>query len=128
MNLLLTSSSIDEDNELGPAHTAIPVEVEKYHKEHKSYGTSEDSLKWSQKLGDYPSIIKVVSTYMCCPPSSEQLFSGAGNIYDEKRKRLHADKVEKLLFLKSNLTLLKFKYSISVQCSVWSWDVRFIVM
>ena len=84
------------------------------HKEKRIKGSKEDALKWrNQHSGDFPNLVKIVRTYLCCPSSSvpsEQLFSSAGLIYDEKRTSLLADKAEKLLFLKSNLPLLKFNY------------------
>lgn len=61
--------------------------------------------KWrSQNKKDCPNLLKVVRTYLCSPPSSvpsEQLFGGAGLTYDEKRKLLHADKIDKFCFGKS---------------------------
>jgi hypothetical protein len=50
-------------------------------------------------------------SYIACSPSSaasENLFSGAGLIYDEKRTKLTPERAEKLLFLKFNLPVIKF--------------------
>ena len=111
-SIILSSSNDDECDE--PLIASSVEEVKSYSKEKRIKGTNEDTFKWwSQNRRDYPNLVKVVHTYLCCPPSSVpsgQLFSGAGLNYVEKRKRLHADKIEKLLFLKSNLPLLKFKY------------------
>ncbi|XP_064078440.1 zinc finger BED domain-containing protein 4-like [Macrobrachium nipponense] len=111
MNVILSSSS-DENDE--PTESNVVKEIKVYHKQKRIRGSNEDALKWwNQNSGDFPKLVKIERTYLCCPPSSvpsEQLFSSAGLIYDEKRTRLLADKAEKLLFLKSNLPLLKFNY------------------
>ena len=111
MNQILSSSS-DENDE--PTESNVVKEIKAYHKQKRIRGSNEDALKWwNQHSGDFPNLVKIVRTYLCCPPSSipsEQLFSSAGLIYDEKRTSLLADKAEKLLFLKSNLPLLKFNY------------------
>ena len=51
---------------------------------------------------DYPNLRPLVTKYLCSPPSSaasERMFSGAGQLYDERRNRLTADHAEKILFL-----------------------------
>jgi len=51
--------------------------------------------------------------YLSAPATSipsEQLFSTAGEIYDDNRYRLKGENVEKLLFLNKNLPLFNFKY------------------
>ena len=37
--------------------------------------------------------------------ASERLFSGAGDVYDDKRNRLAPEKAEMLLFIKNNFSL-----------------------
>jgi hypothetical protein len=54
-----------------------------------------------------------VRQYLSAPPSSvasEQLFSGAGLVYEEHRNRLRGEKAAKLLFVKYNLPLINFEY------------------
>ena len=56
----------------------------------------------------FPYLAKIVLKYLSAPPTSvppERLFSGAGNIYDEKRNRLAPEKAEMLLFIKNNFKL-----------------------
>ena len=111
MALILASSSDEESEEMTKSSTMDMVH--KYHKE-KRLGADEDPLKWwATNITKYPTLGKLAQQYLSCPPSSvasEQLFSGASNIYDEKRSRLKGEKAEILLFLKKNLLLLKFDY------------------
>lgn len=61
----------------------------------------------------YPNLSTLARRYLGTPPSSvdsERAFSAAGNICTDKRSSLSADKLEKLLFLQKNLTLLNFEY------------------
>ncbi|XP_040580767.1 zinc finger BED domain-containing protein 4 [Lepeophtheirus salmonis] len=104
MNLILSSGDDENDETSFPSYK----EIKMYHTEKIIKGTNEDTLKWwDEKRNNYPNLLKVVRSYLCCPPSS---VPNAALIYDEKRKRLSADKVQKILFLKKNLPLLKFKY------------------
>lgn len=53
----------------------------------------------------FPGIAKLAQQYLGAPPTSvppERLFSGASDIYDEKRTRLLPEKAETLLFIKNN--------------------------
>ncbi|KAL7646695.1 UNVERIFIED_CONTAM: hypothetical protein RMT77_001948 [Armadillidium vulgare] len=110
MALILASSSDDEEDLSVCLSRNI---IEKYHKERR-LEANEESLKWWKEKGEeFSPLGKVVRTYLSCPPGSvpsEQLFSSAGQIYDEKRMRLQGENAEKLLFLKYNLPLLKYKY------------------
>lgn len=111
MALIIASSSDEEPEERTKTNTMDMVH--KYHKE-KRLGADEDPLKWwKAKITEYPELGKLAKQYLSCPTSSvtsEQLFSDAGNIYDEKTNHLQGEKAEKLLFLKKNLPLLKFEY------------------
>lgn len=56
---------------------------------------------------------KAARKYLSAPPTSvpsEQLFSTAGEIYDDNRYSLHSDTAEMLLFLNKNLPLINFDY------------------
>lgn len=70
---------------------------------------------WKANAARFPELSRLARIYLSSPPTSvpsvsEQLFSGAGIIYNPKGTRLHGDKAEKLLFLKYNLPLLNFNY------------------
>lgn len=113
MTSILASSS-DDEAENSSVVTLLMKDIEKYHREKRISGTSQDSLQWWKTMKTvYPDLAKVACQYLSCPPSSvpsEQLFSSAGLIYDAKRNRLLPEKVDKLLFLKRNLPILNFKY------------------
>lgn len=76
--------------------------------------SSEDPLIWwRQNKLRYKSLIPIVRQFLCAPAgsvASEQLFSGAGLIYDPLRNQLESDKAAKLLFLKYNMHIFNFDY------------------
>jgi hypothetical protein len=84
-----------------------------YQKE-KRLPLQQDPVKWWQSNGHkYHHIVPLVRQYLSAPPSSvasEQLFSGAGLVYEEHRNRLRGEKAAKLLFVKYNLPLINFEY------------------
>ena len=96
--------------------STVTEAIENYDKE-KRVALSDDlteTVSWWKERGDkHPVLAKIAKTFLACPPgsvASEQLFSGAGIIYDEKRNALKGETSEKLLFLKNNMPLLKFEY------------------
>lgn len=108
----ILGSSSDEENDQEFSESSKQL-LETFHKE-KRIKASDNSLEWwKRKKYNFPILCILARTYLACPATSvpsEQLFSGAGNIYDEKRTRLLADKAEKLLFLKYNLPLINYEY------------------
>ena len=63
---------------------------------------------WAANIHRFPILSKLAQQYLCAPPTtvaSERLFSGAGDVYDDKRNRLAPDNAELLLFIKNNFTL-----------------------
>ena len=55
-----------------------------------------------------PALAKLAQCYLSAPPTSvpsEQLFSGAGEIYYDWCNRLAPERAETLLFIKNNFTL-----------------------
>ena len=53
----------------------------------------------------YPCISSLVRQYLSAPPTSvpsERLFSGASNLYDDRRNRLAPERAEVLLLIKNN--------------------------
>lgn len=108
--------SSDEDDE---HTTAIEYTVDKsqffkglineYNRE-KRIAIHEDPLMWWRSNTKFQALYSIARQYLSCPPgsvASEQLFSGAGLIYDPLRNRLDGDKASKLLFVKYNLLLLQ---------------------
>ena len=78
-----------------------------------SYQVGNPYLWWRDNGQRYPVLTKVARRYLSAPPtsvSSERVFSGAGNIYDDHRCRLTAEKAEMLLTIKYNLKLIGYKY------------------
>lgn len=103
MTSILASSS-DDEAEKSSVVSLLIKDIEKYQREKRISGASQNSLQWWKKIKTvYPDLAKVACQYFSCPPSSvpsEQLFSSACLIYDSKRSRLLPEKVDKLLFLK----------------------------
>jgi hypothetical protein len=66
-----------------------------------------DPLKWWSVNGvsKFNKLAPVARQLLCPPPSmpSERLFSGAGLIYSARRSRLHPDKAEMLMFIRTNM-------------------------
>ena len=72
------------------------------------FGRETSLVWWANNMKRFPYLAKIVLKYLSAPPTSvppERLFSGAGNIYDEKRNRLAPEKAEMLLFIKNNFKL-----------------------
>ena len=106
----MDESDEDSEKELSKEVAAM---IEKYLK-CKRLEAHEDPLAWWQdNCTTFPCLAELARTHLACPSTSvasERLFSGAGLIYDEKRSRLSPDRAQKLLFLKYNLPIVKFKY------------------
>ncbi|GBP12719.1 Zinc finger BED domain-containing protein 1 [Eumeta japonica] len=85
-----SSTADDGDNLL----LKIQSHLREYKKE-KRLPLHEDPLMWwNGNAHKYPHILPIVRQYLSAPPSSvasEQLFSGAGLIYEEHRNRLKVD-------------------------------------
>ena len=60
-----------------------------------SYQVGNPFMWWHENGQRYPLSTKIARRYLSSPPtsvSSERVFSGAGNIYDDHRCRLTAEK------------------------------------
>ena len=65
---------------------------------------------WANNRHRFPSLAKIAQPCLCAPPTSvasERLFSGAGEIYDDRRSRLAPEKAEMLLIIKNSFPLHK---------------------
>ncbi|GBP20164.1 Zinc finger BED domain-containing protein 4 [Eumeta japonica] len=115
--LLESMLSTNEDQEISTTTNErdnLLLEIQSHFQEYKKEKRlNEDPLVW-WKLNShkYRNLLPLVRQYLSVPSSvaSEQLFSEAGLIYVEHRKRLLGVKAAKLLFIKYNLPLLNFKY------------------
>lgn len=71
--------------------------------------TKGNCYTWlAENKDQFPALAKTAQHYLSAPPTSvpsEQLFSGAGDVYYDKRNRLAPERAETLLFIKNN-----FKY------------------
>lgn len=109
-NILLNSDDEDE-NEHSVLDQVVVMKglLNEYNRE-KRIAIDQDPLLWWKMNTKYQSLNSIARQYLSCPPSSvasEQLFSGAGLIYDPLRNRLNGDKAAKLLFIKYNLLTLE---------------------
>ena len=60
---------------------------------------------WADNAMRYPCISSLVRQHLSAPPTSvpsERLFSGASNLYDDRRNRLAPERAEVLLLIKNN--------------------------
>lgn len=115
---MLKNSSDDEaemanDNLLTNSNLMIwKTLINEYNKENRLQ-LNEDPLLWWRYNKKYETFAPIVRAYLSAPSGSvpsEQLFSGAGLIYEPLRNRLEGDKAAKLLFIKYNLPLLNYQY------------------
>jgi hypothetical protein len=68
---------------------------------------------WKVNSPRFPCLAMAAKLLLCIPPTSvrsERQFSAAGGIVSSKRNRLSPANVERLLFLKENLPLIKYEY------------------
>ena len=69
-----------------------------------------DPLKWwHDNERRYPFLRNMAKQFLSAPPTSvpsEQLFSGVGNLYSEKRSKLNPEHAEMLLSIKYNKHLV----------------------
>ena len=73
---------------------------------------------WQDHYKHYPILAKVSQRYLPSPATSvhsEHLFSGASEVYDEKRSRLQPELAESLLMIKYNFALVGNDYTYSRQ-------------
>lgn len=83
---MIMVSSSDEEAEESTKTSSMDM-IKKYHKERRMKADSEPLKWWKANITKFPALGKLAQQYLSCPPSNEQLFSGAGNNYDEKRQQ-----------------------------------------
>ncbi|GBP43102.1 hypothetical protein EVAR_96364_1 [Eumeta japonica] len=111
---ILMSSDEDDDHASANGNVVdkfliLKSLVNEYNRE-KRIAIHEDPLMWWNCNTKFQPLYFIARQYLACPPgsvASEQLFSGAGLIYDPLRNRLEGNKASKLLFIKYNLLLLE---------------------
>lgn len=115
--MLSVNEDQEEDSSTADDGDNLLLEIQSHlreYKKEKRLPLHEDPLMWwNRNAHKYPHILPIVRQYLSAPPSSvasEQLFSGAGLIYEEHRNRLKGEKAAKLLFIKYNLPLFNFDY------------------
>lgn len=85
---------------------ASVVELDKYLSE-SLLSRQLDPLKWwSSRKQLYPRLYEIVKRRLCVPATSvpsERIFSKAGLVLNSKRTRLTTSKVEKIIFIQSNM-------------------------
>ena len=90
-------------------NTVIGAVVEQYLSEPLlEFHSSNCFTWWNSNKSRFPVLAKMAQRYLTAPPTSvpsERVFSGASDIYDEKRNRLSPEKAEVLLFIKNNFKL-----------------------
>lgn len=74
------------------------VEVQRYLEDGLLPRHENPMLWWSQQKYNYP-YLSVLVRHKCCTVPYERLFSKAGNVLTDRRTRLTAGKLQKLLFL-----------------------------
>lgn len=68
---------------------------------------------WRDNKTEFKKLSSIARRYLSVPPASvpsEQLFSGAGLVYDTLRNRLDPKKAAILLFIKYNAPTFQFNY------------------
>jgi len=98
-----------------PSVETIPndeTEIERYLKTCFTLDSATDNLFefWEQQQDMYPILSSIALDILIIPASNtsvERLFSTSEAIVTNKRNRLNTAKIDKLMFLKSNLTFLK---------------------
>lgn len=116
IEMFLNESNSDSDNDLEDAILSVQHAkkvLADYNNEKKIHVSEDPLLWWKRNSSKFKMLVPLVRQFLATPPgsvASEQLFSGAGLIYDPLRARLNSEKAAKLLFIKYNLALLNFEY------------------
>ena len=111
MTEILSESNVVVDGSTGN-------EIEQYLAEPLIDMKAGDPYKWwKQHSSHYSVLSKLARKYLSAPPTSvhsERLFSGAGEIYDDRRSCLKPELVEGLLLIKYNFPTIGNSYQMSL--------------
>lgn len=91
------ASSYDSTNSMVDLYLAEPL---------LPYHSGNAYTWWAENQPRFKPLSNLALRYLSAPPTSERLFSTAGDIYDEKRNRLAPERAETLLFIKTNFHLI----------------------
>ena len=84
--------------------TSVASSVEQYLTEPLIEFRRSNCYDWWRYKARFPQLAKLAQQYLAPPPTSipsERVFSGASDLYDEKRNHLNPEKAEILLFIKN---------------------------
>ena len=84
----------------------VVAEVNRYKSEESIDIDEKPLMWWKMRKYQYPLMSNLAKRYFCIPATSvrsEEIFSVAGNVLNEKRNRLLPENVDKLVFLHENL-------------------------
>ena len=84
----------------------VVAEVNQYKSEESIDIDEKPLMWWKMRKCQYPLMSNLAKRYFCIPATSvrsEEIFSVAGNVLNEKRNRLLPENVDKLVFLHENL-------------------------
>jgi hypothetical protein len=68
---------------------------------------------WKTKRHKYPKLAQLARRFLsapACSVASEQSFSTASDVFDEKRSRLSVEKAEQLIFMNRVLPSINYSY------------------
>ena len=115
-NQFVSTERISSEEDIEVTQASAP-EVDQHLTAPLLYLKKGNPFKWWQdNYHCYPILAKVVRRYLPFPATSvhsERLFSGAGEVCDDKRSRLAPELAESLLLIKYNFELVGKEYTYS---------------
>ncbi|CAF4055111.1 unnamed protein product [Rotaria sp. Silwood1] len=104
-----------------PHHPEIKTEFDRYIEDHKKIDINMNVLSyWNENKLIYPTLATIAQRVLCIPATNtsvERLFSDSGNTITSRRTRLETSKVNQLLFIRRNLSLLRELFPPSIEQS-----------
>ena len=109
------SEIVADSNETNNDHSVNVGEVDRYlNVPIIDCKTGDPYLWWSPHHQEFPFFSKLARRYLSAPATSvlsEQLFTVAGDLHDEKRNRIMPELSQDLLFIQNNFNLVGTKYN-----------------